>query len=65
MDNKTIEDLRNTIACLESKVDYLHAELSHINVLLLEIGFPDGICGLKSTIEELLKLPDLEDFDEY
>jgi len=54
MDNKNINTLRDTIASLETKVDFFEAELSYIHMLLTQIGFPDGVQGLKVTIEELL-----------
>ncbi len=44
----------NTIASLESKIDHLETELSYLNTLLINCGFPEGIATLKETAEELL-----------
>lgn len=52
MDNKI--ELNKKIANLESKVDFLEAELSYLNKILIDCGFPQGIHSLKSTIEEVL-----------
>lgn len=52
MDNKI--ESNKKIASLESKVDYLEAELSYLNKILVECGFPQGIQSLKSTVEEVL-----------
>ena len=43
------------IATLESLVDYLKTELSHLNQILVECGFTDGIVTLKQTVEDFLK----------
>lgn len=42
------------IAFLESQVDMLESELSHLNELLLQCGFSEGIMTLKMSVEELL-----------
>ena len=55
MDADPFSKLRQTIAMLESKVDLLEAELGYVNHLLLDVGFPDGIDGLKEAIEEVLR----------
>ncbi len=44
----------NLIAALESKIDHLETELSYLNRLLIDCGFPEGIATLKLTAEELL-----------
>ena len=46
---------RANMAVLESEVDLIEAELRYINGLLLEVGVPDGIDGLKDAIEEVLR----------
>lgn len=51
MDNK---ELNGKIAVLETQVDLLESELSYLNRLLVNCGFPDGIQTLKRTVEELL-----------
>ena len=53
MDN-TINQLRGKIASLESHVDLLEAELSHLHEMLIRCGFSDGIETLKQTVEEYL-----------
>lgn len=44
----------NLIAALESKIDHLETELSYLNTLLIEVGFPEGIATLKLSAQELL-----------
>ncbi len=48
------EKLRTRVATLESQVDLLESELTYLNSLLIEVGFPEGIETLKATAEELL-----------
>ena len=57
------KELDNKIAVLESQVDMLETELSYIDTILLQCGFPEGIKTLKKTVEELLTEtpPDLEE----
>lgn len=43
------------IAKLSTKVDHLETELSYLNRILKEVGFPEGIVSLKSSVEELLE----------
>ena len=38
----------NTIAMLESRIDYLETEFSYLNEILIQCGFPEGITTLKS-----------------
>lgn len=45
----------NKVAVLESRIDFLETELSYLNNLLVECGFPEGIITLKATAEELLE----------
>lgn len=52
MDNKI--ELNKKVASLESKVDHLEAELSYLNKILIDCGFPQGINSLKNTVEEIL-----------
>ncbi len=49
------KDLNRELARLESQVDVLDAELSHLDAILKKSGFTDGIETLKKTVEELLK----------
>jgi hypothetical protein len=53
-------DTNNKIAVLESLVDHLQTELTHLNGILIKCGFPEGIATLKMTAEELLKEMELE-----
>lgn len=46
--------LRQTIALLESKLDMREAELTHVDTMLKRCGFPEGIQTLKETMVELL-----------
>lgn len=47
-------DAHKKVAYLESLVDHLKTELSHLNDLMIEVGFPEGIATLKMTARELL-----------
>lgn len=47
----------NSIAILESRVDYLETELTYLNDLLVKVGFSEGISTLKETALELLRDP--------
>ena len=42
------------LARLESKLDILETELTHLDLLLRKTGFPQGITTLKNTVEEIL-----------
>lgn len=52
--NLNEEALKARVAKLESQVDHLESELTYMNGLLIEVGFPEGITTLKATAEELL-----------
>ncbi len=41
------------IAVLESKIDYLESELCHLNQMLMEFGFDEGIKTLAKALEEV------------
>ena len=43
------------IAALETKIDMLETELSYLNKILIDCGFPEGISTLKETVEEMLE----------
>lgn len=49
------EELQKRVAWLESRLDQTESELGHLNELLLDCGFPEGLHTLKVTIEELLE----------
>lgn len=56
--------LQTRVAFLESHVDILETELSNLNEMLVNCGFPEGIKTLKSTVEELLSgSPELSEGD--
>lgn len=48
-------EYNKNIAVLESRIDHLETELSYLDNLLIQCGFPEGIATLKMTAEELLK----------
>ncbi|PIS00307.1 MAG: hypothetical protein COT84_08140 [Chlamydiae bacterium CG10_big_fil_rev_8_21_14_0_10_35_9] len=48
MDNKL------NLAQLETKLDFLETEFSHLHELLIKIGFPNGIDTLKETAQSML-----------
>ena len=50
-----IIQLRSNVAFLESKLDLLLSEREHLNALLIECGFPQGIETLMSTVQEVLQ----------
>ncbi|NRA90550.1 MAG: hypothetical protein HRU43_05425 [Simkaniaceae bacterium] len=52
--NLNNEELKARIATLESQVDHLGTEMTYLNGLLIEVGFPEGIETLKATAEELI-----------
>lgn len=47
--------INSTIAAMESKIDMLETELSYLNKILIDCGFPEGIITLKKTVEEMLQ----------
>jgi hypothetical protein len=49
------EDAEKKIAKLESLNDQLMAEFSHLNELLKELGFDQGIESLKIAAAELIR----------
>lgn len=48
------KDVEAKVAALETQVDMLETELSYLNQILVECGFPQGIHTLKDTVEELI-----------
>ncbi len=54
-------EYKNIISRLESKIDHMETELTYLNRLLTESGFPEGIQTLKTAIEELLKEDSIEE----
>lgn len=49
------DQMKSQIAALESKVDLLESEITHLDEILRQCGFPRGISTLKATVEELLE----------
>ena len=52
--NLNNKELRTRMAVLESQVDILETELTYLNGLLVEVGFPEGIETMKAVAEEFL-----------
>lgn len=48
-------DPNKKIATLESLVDHLKTEITHLNEMLVDCGFAEGITTLKQAIEEMIK----------
>lgn len=46
---------KKVIAGLQSRIDHLETELSYLNELLTQCGFPEGIKTLKMSAEELVE----------
>jgi hypothetical protein len=46
--------LETKLAALESQLDMMETELSYLNQILLDCGFPKGLATLRETVEELL-----------
>ena len=55
---ETRNELKARVARLESRLDLVESELTHLNALLQECGFPQGIQTLKATITDLLEQTD-------
>ncbi|NGX27157.1 MAG: hypothetical protein K940chlam6_01090 [Chlamydiae bacterium] len=53
--NNQEKELQKRVAWLESRLDQTESELAHLNKLLMDCGFPEGLHTLKVTIEELLE----------
>lgn len=58
--------IRSKVAAMESKIDLLESEIAHLDEMLRECGFPQGITTLKRTVEEIILEMNEEDpfFDE-
>lgn len=52
--DKTDHQLRARLAKLESQVDQLETEYTHINEMLIRCGFLEGISTLRFAMEEIL-----------
>jgi hypothetical protein len=55
---------RKGLARLESKLDILEAEISHLDAILRKSGFPHGIATLTNTVEEILRESASAGFDD-
>lgn len=51
---KRASTLEEKAAKLETLHDQLFAEIEHVNELLKEVGFPDGIRSIINVAEELI-----------
>lgn len=56
--------LRSKVAALESQLDMVLAERSHLNVMLIKCGFLQGIPTLMKTVEEVLEEGSVDAFGE-
>lgn len=48
------DELRKRIAFLETKIDWLESEISHLHENLQRFGFSKGIEDLKDSIDDIL-----------
>ena len=53
------EDNMDKIARLESRIDYLETEFKHLNQMLLDFGFDEGIRTLATALDEALEVEQL------
>lgn len=53
--NMEQRELINKCARLETQVDMLQTELTDLQYILIQVGFPEGITTLKETAKELLE----------
>lgn len=53
--SKSMDANQQKIAVLESRIDHLETELSYLDRVLTECGFPEGIVSLKFSAEEILR----------
>ena len=56
--------LRAEVAMLGSQLDLLLAERVHLNALLVDCGFSNGIATLIGTVEEVLEAGGVDAFGE-
>lgn len=59
------EEFRSKVAVLESQLDVLLTERAHLDSLLKECGFAEGIPTLMKTIEELVESGELGPSDGW
>lgn len=62
---ENIEDFRAKVAVLESQLDLLLTERAHLNRLLIDCGFLEGIPTLMKTMEDLLKSGELDSSGDW
>jgi len=60
-DNMSDKKYKKEIAHLESINDQLQAEFNHLDKLLRQIGFDEGIATLKEAAKEMLETKELEE----
>ncbi len=56
--------LRAKIAALETQLDVVLTERSHLNALLIKCGFLQGIPTLMKTVQDLLESGELDSYGE-
>lgn len=59
MDDRSIDQLKNEIAHLESRIDYLESEFDHLDRMLKDFGFDEGIKTLAETLDEAIEIQKL------
>ena len=57
MDN--VKELQAKIAQLESRVDFLESEFTHLNDMLIRFGFDEGIKTLANALHEAIEIEKL------
>lgn len=56
--------LRSKVAMLESQLDLIQAERTHLHAMLIECGFSNGIHTLIGTVEEVLDAGGIDAYGE-
>lgn len=56
--------LRSKVAVLETQLDMVLTERSHLNELLLKCGFSEGIATLMKTVAEVIDAGGVEAFED-
>jgi hypothetical protein len=56
---KKDQELLKKVAQLESRVDFLETEFTHLNLMLIRVGFDDGIKTLAQALHESIEIEKL------
>ncbi len=48
------QKLRAKMALLESQMDFMESDMTHLDDMLKECGFPEGLKTLKTSVEEFI-----------